>query len=436
MHLAIGTLLDLAGNDTYNSQSVSQGCGHDLSIGYLLDLAGNDNYIAYDLTQGVGNANGLGVLIDVKGEDTYTGRNTKRNQGYGNARREYGSIGLCLDLDGKDYYNSALSDNDIRLRSNWGIALDLPTVEIIKTDKPKTTKEPNRIKFIEKDYTIEEIFLMAISLEVKFKLWRDYAIDWLVTNPDSSLPYLRGHIGTKDSKEYHSLRHIFLRMDSLAIPFLIEALEDDSTRVVSQAAYFLGLVGDSSAAPSLINILSHPEISVRANASYGLGKIGSLSAKIPLRHTLKDTSPAVRREAAYALGLLKAAEAIEDLIILLSDSLYSVRYPAQKALIRIGIPAIPNLISALDTTNQIRSNCYIIEALGNIAEKIYNDTTNINTDVYISICDFLLEKLENTDNELEQDYICRALSPFNEDNKIKLILETYTIEEKRVRIKK
>jgi hypothetical protein len=124
-HLTIGTLLDFDGNDDYVSKGVSQGCGHDLSLGLLYDEKGNDNYSAYDLSQGAGNANGIGVLIDGEGNDNYLVRDPRNTQGYGNFRREYGSIGLFLDLGGEDSYSGYGGNMGFWGNSKYGIGVDL-----------------------------------------------------------------------------------------------------------------------------------------------------------------------------------------------------------------------------------------------------------------------------------------------------------------------
>jgi hypothetical protein len=134
-HLSLGALVDISGDDLYSSKGVSQGCGHDLAFGLLLDCAGNDQYNAYDLSQAAGSANGIGMLIDLKGDDAYMARVKANTHGYGNPRREYGSIGLLLDLSGQDFYRGYGEDDSYWVtQSKWGIGADLNSV------KPDTTK--------------------------------------------------------------------------------------------------------------------------------------------------------------------------------------------------------------------------------------------------------------------------------------------------------
>ena len=67
----IGMVIDLAGNDKYDSSNFSQACGYFFGIGLMLDLAGDDHYQAarYGLSSGA--HYGLGLFIDYQGKDTY-----------------------------------------------------------------------------------------------------------------------------------------------------------------------------------------------------------------------------------------------------------------------------------------------------------------------------------------------------------------------------
>ena len=127
VHLAAAGLVDISGNDAYVAHGVSQGCGHDLAIGFLDDRNGDDNYVTWDLAQGAGNANGIGVLVDEgNGQDSYAAKRNYNVQGYGNWRRDFGSIGLMLDLGGKDAYAGKGSEGKWWSYSNYGIGIDFP----------------------------------------------------------------------------------------------------------------------------------------------------------------------------------------------------------------------------------------------------------------------------------------------------------------------
>jgi hypothetical protein len=124
-HLCLAILEDESGNDVYISHGVSQGCGHDLALGMLWDKSGDDNYVCESLSQGAGSANGFGILADESGDDGYYVQVTGNTQGYGNPRRDYGSVGILLDLSGRDGYDGNGADSTWwTTPSKWGVGID------------------------------------------------------------------------------------------------------------------------------------------------------------------------------------------------------------------------------------------------------------------------------------------------------------------------
>jgi hypothetical protein len=94
--LGFGMLLDLGGNDTYDSKTFSQGCGR-FGVGVLYDEAGKDTYASEGFSQGAG-MYGIGILFDRAGNDAY--RTVYYAQGYGFAL----GLGLLADGAGNDSY--------------------------------------------------------------------------------------------------------------------------------------------------------------------------------------------------------------------------------------------------------------------------------------------------------------------------------------------
>ncbi|UCB52117.1 MAG: hypothetical protein JSV10_09040 [Candidatus Zixiibacteriota bacterium] len=124
-HLCLATLEDGSGDDVYISHGVSQGCGHDLALGFLRDKSGNDNYVSESLSQGAGSANGFGILADESGNDGYYIQVKANTQGYGNPRRDYGSVGILLELSGRDGYDGNGADSTWwTTPSKWGVGID------------------------------------------------------------------------------------------------------------------------------------------------------------------------------------------------------------------------------------------------------------------------------------------------------------------------
>ena len=96
-----------------------------MSFGLLEDWRGDDNYATGDLSQGAGNANGIGILFDFGGNDNYEVRKQANTNGYGDYRRDYGSIGVFIDLSGEDSYAAGYENRSYWVKSKYGVGADL-----------------------------------------------------------------------------------------------------------------------------------------------------------------------------------------------------------------------------------------------------------------------------------------------------------------------
>jgi hypothetical protein len=96
-----GILYDGAGDDLYRSVYFSQASGAHFCIGAIIDEGGNDRHVLYE-TAGAGIAFGwdftVALLIDKGGNDSYESRNTSI------ANAQIRSNALLLDLGGNDTY--------------------------------------------------------------------------------------------------------------------------------------------------------------------------------------------------------------------------------------------------------------------------------------------------------------------------------------------
>lgn len=99
-----GILLDQAGNDVYDADTLALGCGI-FGAGVLQDVTGNDKYNSLSYSQASA-AFGTATLIDLAGDDTYD----IYNYGQGFAYTAAGSI--LVDKSGDDIYTA--NDTDIK----------------------------------------------------------------------------------------------------------------------------------------------------------------------------------------------------------------------------------------------------------------------------------------------------------------------------------
>jgi HEAT repeat protein len=336
VHLAFGLLLDEQGNDFYQSKGVSQGCGHDLSLGLLADFSGNDCYTATDLGQGAGNANGTGIIYDADGVDAYSSKSRVNVNGYGNFRREFGSIGLHLDLLGTDYY-SARGRNDALWESGqYGLGVDVPGEAV----RPEGDILVDELELVESAYTTEDLFILASRGEPRFKQWSTYGFDRMVEDTASTIEYLRTVLDTKVARERHTIKDILRKIGSPSVPMLCEAVLEDNERAKSEASWILGLIGDPEAFDALMELSHANGWRQRSSALNAAGKLRDLSPSQQqtleerVKQVLADTGEVfyVKKDAAYAAGQQDLVGALPWLISSLESDHYSVRYSCAEAI--------------------------------------------------------------------------------------------------------
>ncbi|MBU0754581.1 MAG: hypothetical protein KJ645_05545, partial [Planctomycetes bacterium] len=111
----LGLLLDMGGNDRYESDGPAQGAGL-CGVGVMIDVQGNDDYQSYRYAQGVGQF-GLGLCADLAGNDNYLNRYSGQGCGY------FG-IGLLFDIMGNDVYTLYADGQGLGGVSGVGVLAD------------------------------------------------------------------------------------------------------------------------------------------------------------------------------------------------------------------------------------------------------------------------------------------------------------------------
>jgi HEAT repeat protein len=351
IHLAFGLLMDDSGDDFYQSKGVSQGCGHDLAYGLLADFSGNDWYTATDLSQGAGNANGTGVLYDADGTDSYSCKSMVNVNGYGNYRREFGSIGLHIDSRGRDYYAALGEDESLWESGRYGMGVDVPA----EAKKPAGDIVVNEYPFEERDFTPEDLFILCSRGEPRFRLWRQYAFDRMVADSLASVEYLRTVLDTKDARERHTIKDILRKIGAPAVPMLSEAAREGNDRARAEASWILGLIGSSDAFEALLD-LSHAEgWKLRSSGLNSIGKLDDLSPGekehliMRVARVLLDPDEVfiVKKDAAFAAGRQELCDALPLLLDSLEDGHYSVRFSCAEAIRELAEAGCENVAGAI-----------------------------------------------------------------------------------------
>ncbi|MCP4541651.1 MAG: hypothetical protein GY832_31345 [Chloroflexi bacterium] len=136
--------------------------------------------------------------------------------------------------------------------------------------------------------------------------------------------------------------------------FLDSVVAGDDIRS-EQAAMILGREGDAVLSP-LRDLLSDTNPDRRWWATRAIAAIGTHAACEQLVMALTDPDPDVRACAVQGLGDLQAEQAVAGLVRCLADPIPLVSRIAADSLARIGLPAVPSLITALqDSETPVRA---------------------------------------------------------------------------------
>jgi hypothetical protein len=117
-----GILLDIDGNDRYQSANFSQGHGYFFGTGLFLDLSGNDEYLAARYGHGSSAHYGVGLFNDRHGSDRYGSSGPFYNGGV--AWDHSVSAMIEAGLDGDRYALGASSGLGKGDYSGWGLFID------------------------------------------------------------------------------------------------------------------------------------------------------------------------------------------------------------------------------------------------------------------------------------------------------------------------
>jgi HEAT repeat protein/mono/diheme cytochrome c family protein len=189
-----------------------------------------------------------------------------------------------------------------------------------------------------------------------------------------------------------------------AVPALLGALNDPSSRIRFTAAIALGEIGDERAVPALVDVLrkdtsrSVRMYCIRALATIGADGPGVVPALIdvlggddnlgaeagralaaigpsalpPVIEAANHADPRIRAEAALVLGQLagEPARTAPVLIQALRDLEASVADSAARALAGMGDSAVPHLIEAVRSDEDPRARGYAALALGQASRPV------------------------------------------------------------------
>ncbi len=187
IHLAVGGLVDVSGHDTYVMHSgLGQGGSHDYAASMLHDRGGNDRYHGSTSCNGCGLTNSVGIQIDRAGDDLYGAR---RRGGFNSGRpaRGFSSIGVLVDLAGKDDYLGEMTNGEVWRHTDVGVGIDITRpAETAASDATPAADQASGAAKIPEVCTYEG----DLTQEVFDELWA-IAVRWEVGDNRAIVPVAR-----------------------------------------------------------------------------------------------------------------------------------------------------------------------------------------------------------------------------------------------------
>ncbi len=197
---------------------------------------------------------------------------------------------------------------------------------------------------------LSAIFDSLKTVDSKQKIHLIYIIGEIGTDSeiDSVIPFLDDTNPQVRSESALALGKLNAQQ---AIPELVIMLRDADAVVRISAAAALGNIGSADAVEALISASEYQKEEIKKATAIALGKIGDERAINALRQMLTHEDRTVRKEAVIALGEIQSATAVYPLIECFADKDVNIRRATEDALIKIGEPAVKELIAALNNEN-------------------------------------------------------------------------------------
>jgi hypothetical protein len=302
IHLAVGGLVDAQGNDTYVMHSgLGQGGSHDYAASILHDRGGNDRYMGATSCNGCGLTNAVGLFIDRSGDDTY-GARREGGLNTGRPARDFGSIGVLIDLAGRDDYLGEMEDGGVWRGTDLGVGVDVTVAAPPAAPEPPpiTTKLPDGPLSQE---TFDQLWEIAIRWEVgDNRVIVPAARKRIMEFGPDVLPYLDAKVETDNSGlELRAFVDVLRGLP--AADFLRRNAAHESVRRRRVALHVIGELKAKDLADAVVNLLEDKDLDRRAAAA--LAAIGSHAGDAVLVTWLSEGG----RRAAAAVSALTTLEA-------------------------------------------------------------------------------------------------------------------------------
>jgi HEAT repeat protein len=195
------------------------------------------------------------------------------------------------------------------------------------------------------EHRLDSLYVIASSAEIHYQDQREPAMDAIAAVGAEAVPYLVDKFATKSAWEKWTVFWILQRLDSLAVPGLIDGLDQTDQVVVARVCWTLGDIGHADAVEPLIGVCGHDAWQVRDEAIRALGRIGDDAAAAEVVNAIQDSIGQVRKSAVVACGQLQLNEAIEELAHALGDDFYGARLMAVNSLLQLDTATVIGVLA-------------------------------------------------------------------------------------------
>jgi HEAT repeat protein len=277
-----------------------------------------------------------------------------------------GSIGLFLDLAGKDMHDTRERAGTAWTQETYGAGIDLPDEPKAKDapkGRPKLSREKAE-KRVDKEAgdDLEKLWALASKWTVgEMADVIPVARDRLFAMGEPALRKARSRVGTRSGLELRAVQDQLKRFGEKSLPPLVAMLKDKDPRRRSQAAGLLADLGATETAKQILPLLD--ESKTKSGALDALARLGDASVWPEVAKLLEDESERARVAAIRCLQKLKAIEAAPALRKRLTAmDMFTVRFAAEDALVSFG--RAEGLLELARSASDLTQRRHAIRALG------------------------------------------------------------------------
>jgi len=200
---------------------------------------------------------------------------------------------------------------------------------------------------------LDSLYVIASSAEIHYQDEREPAMDAIAAYGAGAVPYLVDKFATRSAWEKWTVFWVLQRIDSLAVPGLVDGLGQPDHVVVARVCWTLGDIGHPTAVEPLIGVCQNNAWQVRDEAVRALGRIGDGEAAEVVVAALQDTIGQVRKSAVVACGQLQTNDAAGELAYALGDEFYGARLMAVNSLLQLDTATVVQVLSdSLNSPNE------------------------------------------------------------------------------------